>query len=168
MSNAWQGCETLAEFPKLLTGTVKYLDSAWYGCLGLESFPLIDTTACLSVESTWNGCTKLPAFPPLIFSSVENLSRAWAFCSSLTTFPDNMFNTTGTLAVDAFDEAWLNCALNKDSIENILVSLDTNGASSIVLGIDGGTNAAKSTWTAAANTAYTNLIGKGWTITFNA
>ena len=79
-----------------------------------------------------------------------------------------MFDTTGTLAAGAFNGAWLNCALTAQSIENILVSLDTNGATGITLGIDGGTNAAKTTWSTAANTAYDNLIAKGWTISFNA
>jgi len=78
-----------------------------------------------------------------------------------------MFDTTGVLLANAFGGAWQNGALTAQSIENILFSLDTNGQSNIELGIDGGTNAAKSTWTAAANIAYTNLINKGWTITFN-
>jgi len=38
----------------------------------------------------------------------------------------------------------------------------------ITLSINGGTNASKSTWSSAANTAYTNLIAKGWTISYNA
>jgi hypothetical protein len=79
-----------------------------------------------------------------------------------------MFDTTGTLSANAFKNAWSGCALTAQSIENILVSLDTNGASNIVLGISGGTNAGKTTWSTAANTAYTNLINKGWTISFNA
>ena len=79
-----------------------------------------------------------------------------------------MFDTTGTLISSAFTNAWLNCALTAQSIENILVSLDTNGATGITLSIDGGTNAAKTTWSAAAVTAYDNLIVKGWTIAFNA
>jgi len=78
-----------------------------------------------------------------------------------------MFDTTGTLASSAFNSTWFNCALTAQSIENILVSLDTNGASNITLGIDGGTNAAKTTWSTAAVTAYDNLITKGWTIYFN-
>ena len=68
----------------------------------------------------------------------------------------------------AFGGAWLNCALTAQSIENILVSLDTNGATGITLDIDGGTNAAKTTWSTAAVTAYDNLIVKGWAIAFNA
>ena len=79
-----------------------------------------------------------------------------------------MFDTTGTLVSSAFSNAWKDCALTAQSIENILVSLDTNGATGITLGIDGGTNANASTWSAAAVTAYDNLIAKGWTINFNA
>ena len=75
-----------------------------------------------------------------------------------------MFDTTGTLIATAFTSAWTNCALTTQSIENILVSLDTNGATDITLGIDGGTNATKTTWSAAAVTAYDNLIVKGWSI----
>ncbi len=79
-----------------------------------------------------------------------------------------MFDTTGTLISNAFRQSWSFCALTAQSIENILVSLDTNGATGITLGINGGTNAAKTTWSAAAVTAYDNLIVKGWTISFNA
>jgi hypothetical protein len=79
-----------------------------------------------------------------------------------------MFDTTGTLIATAFSSAWLNCALTAQSVENILTSLDTNGATGITLGINGGTNAGKTTWSTAANTAYDNLIAKGWTISFNA
>ena len=79
-----------------------------------------------------------------------------------------MFDTTGTLYSFSFSSAWQDCALTAQSIENILVSLDTNGASNITLGIQGGTNASQTTWSTAANTAYTNLINKGWTISYNA
>jgi len=79
-----------------------------------------------------------------------------------------MFDTTGTLVSNAFENAWATCALTAQSIENILVSLDTNGQSNITLNIQGGTNASKTTWSTAANNAYDNLITKGWTISFNA
>jgi hypothetical protein len=78
-----------------------------------------------------------------------------------------MFNTTGTLVANAFQGAFTGCALTAASIENILVSLDANGARGVTLNMTGGTNAAKTTWTAAANTAFTNLTTKGWTITRN-
>ena len=78
-----------------------------------------------------------------------------------------MFDNTGTIT-GGWVGAFTNCALTVQSIENILVSLDTNGLSNNMLGIHGGSNAAKTTWTTAANTAYTNLINKGWTISYNA
>ena len=85
-----------------------------------------------------------------------------------------MFDTTGTLTSNSFAGAWLNCALTAQSIENILVSLDTNGATGVTLGIDGGTNAPRYTgtsgtnlnWSAAAETAFNNLGTKGWTINY--
>jgi hypothetical protein len=79
-----------------------------------------------------------------------------------------MFDTTGTLIATAFSNAFLACALTVTSIENILTSLVTNGQSNITLTLSGGTNATKSTWTTAANTAYDTLISRGWTITFRA
>jgi len=78
-----------------------------------------------------------------------------------------MFDTTGTLIASAFSNAFTDCALTAQSVENILVSLDTNGATGITLGINGGTNAGQASWTTAATTAYNNLIAKGWTITAN-
>jgi len=85
-----------------------------------------------------------------------------------------MFDTTGTLNATAFNNAWLSCALTAQSIENILVSLDTNGATDITLGIDGVNNAPRYTgtsgtnlnWSAAAETAFNNLGTKGWTINY--
>jgi hypothetical protein len=83
-----------------------------------------------------------------------------------------MFDTTGTLIATAFNNSWLNCALTAQSVENILTSLDTNGATGITLHINGGTNAPRYTgssgtnlnWSAAAETAFNNLDAKGWTI----
>jgi len=78
-----------------------------------------------------------------------------------------MFNTTGTLVATAFTNAFLNCALTTQSIENILTSLVTNGQSNITLGLSGGTNANTSTWSVAAKNAYITLVSRGWTITQN-
>ena len=79
-----------------------------------------------------------------------------------------MFDTTGTLVATAFTSAFLGCALTATSIENILTSLVTNGQSNITLGLNGGTSAGASTWTANAIAAYNTLISRGWTITRNA
>ena len=100
-------------------------------------------------------------------SSVRNFASSWADCPALTTWPANFFDVTGTLLATAFNLTWRNSGLSAQSIENILVSLDTNGQSGITLAIQGGTNANSSTWSAAADSAYISLVAKGWTITQN-
>lgn len=194
LGSAWRGGKFITSFecPFEATSNVTSLNNTWRQVTRLTSFPLIDTSACTSFTNTWNGCTSLTSFPlistssgtafagcwvnlnnlvsfpQLNFSSGVRFKTAWRSCDVLANFPANMFDTTGILLTDAFEDSWQDCALTAQSIENILVSLDTNGQSNILLGIDGGTNAAKTTWSTAANTAYTNLIAKGWTILFNA
>jgi hypothetical protein len=173
VNSAWRSCTSLASFPTNTTFPVcTSFTSAWRGCNSFTSFPPLDLLSGTGFSSTWRGCTNLTSFPKLNVSSGVSFGNAWGGCTKLADFPDDnsqdMFNTTGVLNSTAFDEAFTGCALTKESIENILVSLDANGQSNIELGIDGGTNAAKSTWTAAAVAAYDNLIAKGWTISFNA
>jgi hypothetical protein len=167
-NNAWRDCTNLTSFPLIDTSSGADFRGAWRDCTNLTSFPLLDTSSGTAFGQTWRNCTNLTSFPLLDVSSGTNFSFSWRDCSSLASFPANMFDTTGTLIATAFSSAWFGCALTAQSMENILVSLDTNGATGITLGISGGTNAGKSTWTAAANTAYNNLIAKGWTIYFNA
>ena len=93
------------------------------------------------------------------------MQYAFNNCTGITTF---RINDTNLNNVTTMQFAFQDCALDTASIENILVSCDNGGKSSITLTLSGGTNAAKSTWTSAANTAYTNLIAKSWTITYNA
>ncbi len=170
LSDAWEGANNMTSFTCSFDATSSVTDflRTWNGCSGLSSFPQIDTSSGISFASAWNGCSGLSSFPQIDTSSGTNFFRGWFQCFGLSSFPANMFDTTGTLSANAFKAAWSGCALTAQSIENILVSLDTNGASNIALGIEGGTNAAKTTWSTAANTAYTNLINKGWTISFNA
>ena len=167
-SNAWAGCSGLTSFPLLDTSSGDNFALAWKGCSGLTSFPLIDTSSGGSFYAAWQNCSGLTSFPAIDFSSATQFNQAWRSCSSLATFPANMFDTTGTLVSNAFSSAFNACALTAQSIENILVSLDANGQSNNSLHIGGGTNAAKTTWSTAANNAYDNLIADGWTITYNA
>ena len=180
-NSAWRSCSSLVSFPANTTFPVcANFVSAWRGCNKFTSFPPLDLSSATGLGSAWRGCASLTSFPKLNVSSGSSFANAWDGCTSLASFPDDnsqdMFNTTGVLGPTAFNAAFADCALTAQSIENILVSLDANGASNIQLGIDGGTNAAKSTWTAAAITAFNNLAGdpavpgdtgKGWAITFN-
>ena len=166
---AFAGANNMTSFscPSSVTATVTSFQRAFWVCSSLTSFPVIDTSNGTIFERTWRQ-SGLTSFPSLDFSSATTFSAAWYNCQSLATIPSGLFNSTGTLAANAFSAAFAICALTAQSIENILTSLDTNGASNITLGLDGGTNAAKSTWTSAANTAYDNLVTKGWTISYNS
>ena len=166
--DAWSDCSSLTSFPAIDFPNVTRFRKAWLNCSSLTSFPLIDNSSGTDFRNGWQGCSSLTSFPSIDMSSGTNFSSAWKNCSSLTSFPANMFDTTGTLVSTAFSLAFDGCALTAASIENILVSLDTNGAQSITLGISGGTNAGQSSWTSAATTAYNNLVTKGWTITANS
>ncbi len=176
--STWLGCNIIenigvipgatTSFPLIDTSLVDQFNATWYSCSGLTVFPAIDTGNGINFVQAWRNCVGIVSFPGLNFGNGESFANTWNTCRGLTDFPPSMFDTTGTLDSNAFDGAWSVCALTAQSIENILVSLDTNNQSNIQLGIDGGTNAGQSTWTTAANTAYTNLINKGWTIAFNA
>tara|TARA_R110002096_G_scaffold285205_5_gene479044 strand:- start:1721 stop:2104 length:384 start_codon:yes stop_codon:yes gene_type:complete len=126
----------------------------------------LDTSSGTDFYRAWYYVNGIGSFPSLDFSSGTSFKGAWLYCGSVT-FPANLFDTTGTLTATAFTNGWLNGGLSAQSIENILVSLDTNTASNVGLSLSGGTNAAKSTWSVAAIAAYDSLIVKSWSITFN-
>ena len=143
------------------------LAGAWSGATNMTSFVCAFdvTSGVTNLSSTWRS-TSFTDFPELDFSSAITFNRAW-FGSGIENFPPNMFDTTGTLSGNAFTFSWINARLSAQSIENILVSLDTNGQSNINLSINGGTNANTSTWSAAANAAWLSLDAKGWDISQN-
>jgi hypothetical protein len=166
--SAWDACSGLTSFPLINTAAGISFSSAWRNSSSLTSFPPINTAAGTNFQSAWQNCSSLTSFPLINTGSGTNFQSAWQSCSSLTSFPANMFDTTGTLIANAFSNAFAYCALTAASIENILTSLVTNGRSNIALGLQGGTNAGASTWTANAVTAYNTLISRGWTISRNA
>ena len=188
--SAWMFCTALTSFPVIDTSSGTNFGQSWYNCSSLTSFPLLDTSSGTNFSNTWYNCSSLAtlaqidtssgtnfvsawynnaftSFPALDFSSLTTAANAWENCSSLTTFPANMFDSTGTLTSNGFGAAWQGCALTAQSIENILVSLDANGAQNNMLGLNGGTNAAYSTWSTAATTALSNLQTKNWAVTYN-
>jgi hypothetical protein len=63
-----------------------------------------------------------------------------------------------------FTNAWQSCALSQESVDNILVSLDTAGQSNGVVNLDGGTSSAPGT---AGLAAKASLQAKGWTVITN-
>lgn len=169
MQNAWNSCTGLTSFPLIDTSNVTSCGGAWGACSGLTSFPALDFSSATNVGQAWNGCSNLVSFPSVDFSNVTStFRRTWRSNTSLTTYPANQFDNIQVTASNAFEDAFRSCALTAQSIENILTSLDTFGGINMSLSIGFGTNAGKSTWSTAANTAYDNLVTKGWTITNNS
>ena len=166
-SKAWRDCSGLTSFPSIDTSNGTSFSYTWEDCSGLTEFPVLDFSNGTSFASTWRGCTGITTFPSLDFSSATKFDYAWFNCSSLTTYPANQFDTTGTLSSNAFHNSFRGCALTAQSIENIIVSLDTNGQQNNRLALEDGTSANASTWSTDAIIAYRNLDNKGWTISQN-
>jgi hypothetical protein len=156
-SFAWNGCNSLTSFPLIDTSSGTTFTSAWNGCSSLTSFPLIDTSSGTTFTSAWQSCSSLTSFPLLDTSSGTTFQDAWRICSSLTSFPANAFDTN--IATN-YTTAFLTTALLTQSIDDILVSLDTSGV------INGSfTQSGGQAPSATGEAAIDSLVGKGWTIT---
>jgi hypothetical protein len=155
---AWNSCSGLTSFPLLDVSSGTNFGGTWFNCTNLTSFPLLDVSSGTIFTQSWGGCTSLTSFPALDFSSGTNFEYTWQNCTDLTTFPAGMFDSC--LATN-FTDAWLNCALDQTSVDNILVSLDTAGQSNGIVTINGGTSAAPS---ATGLAAKASLEAKGWNV----
>ena len=168
--SSFRDCDGLEEViaPYTSSSSLTSLRRAFRGCSSLKAFPFIETKSITTFENVCDGCSLLTTFPKIEFTAANRFNAAWKDCTSLTDFPPHMFDKTRHFSSSAyFNNAWSNCALTAQSIENILVSLDANGSTAVTLTISGGTNAAYSTWSQAAKDALTSLQGKSWTVTYN-
>ena len=160
-NSAWNNCQSLTAFPQLDVSQGINFNSAWNNCQSLTAFPQLDVSQGTNFGGAWFGCDSLTSFPLLDVSQGTGFSGAWVNCTSLTTFPAGMFDSCS--AID-FSYAWENCALSQQSVNNILVSLDTAGQSNGYVSINGGTSSAPGVAGLAAKVA---LQGKGWTVLTN-
>ena len=154
---AWFNCTSLTSFPLINTSSGISFNETWRLCRSLTSFPLIDTSNGNNFNATWRSCSGLTSFPLLDTSSGTNLNLAWVDCTSLATFPANAFDTN---IATSYSLTFSNTALTTQSIDDILVSLDTSGVSNGTFTQSGG-QAPSATGEAAID----SLVGKGWTIT---
>lgn len=171
-NGTWNQCTELEQMPFIDTSNGVSFTSTWSACLSLKEFPALDFSSAQTFQSTWTSNESLTSFPTINVSNATRFDYAWQNCTNLADFPANFFDVTGTLGQFspqlAFASTFSNCALTAQSVNNILISWDVNGATGLTAGIDGGTNAGLSSLSAAGTTAYNNLIAKGWTITINA
>ena len=150
--NAFEGCSNMTSFTISDDATISstgLFGRAWFGCSSLTTFPALKgyRTSLVSFVDAWHDCTSLKFVPPGMFDSVTS----WA-------------------SANAMLNAFTNCALSAESIQNVLTSLDAVTAPFLAnsVGLDGGTNASYSTWTTAAKDALASLEAKGWTVFYNS
>jgi hypothetical protein len=156
-SGTWLGCSSLTSFPLLDTSSVNNFQQTWLNCSSLTSFPLIDTSSGTNFLQTWRNCSSFTTFPLIDTSNGTSFVESWRDCTSLTSFPANAFDSA---PATNYTNAFLTTALLTQSIDDILVSLDTSGVSSGTFTQSGG-QAPSATGEAAID----SLVGKGWTIT---
>ena len=156
----WTNCSSLTSFPLIDTSNVTSFSYAWTNCSSLTSFPLLNTSNVTNFNNAWRLCSSLTSFPLLDTSNGTNFGSAWSACSSLSSFPSNAFDINiATNYVSSFSST----KLSTQSIDDILVSLDTSGVINGTFNQSGGGNLPSS----VGLTAKANLISKGWTITTN-
>ena len=154
---AWRNCSSLTSFPLIDTSSSASLYRSWSGCNSLTSFPLLNTSSVTFFREAWVACSSLTSFPLIDTSSGTNFQASWQNCSSLATFPANAFDTN---IATIYSSAFLSTNLTTQSIDDILVSLDTSGVSNGTFTQSGGQAPS-----ATGETAIDSLVGKGWTIT---
>ena len=139
------------------TSAVTAFNGAWFGCSGLTYFPLLDVSGATIFNNAWTGCSGLTSFPLLDVSGATNFSGAWLNCSGLTSFPANFFDGC---AATIFNNAFTNTNLTQTSIDNILVSINSNGTSNGTFNQSGG-----SAPSATGEAAIDAMRLRGWTVT---
>ena len=134
---------------------------AFQGCSNLV-VNATDTGDFSQVSNFQRFClgTNVSTFPLIDFSSATNLADLFSGATSLTTFPANAFDNT---AGNQYSNAFTNTNLTTQSIDNILVSIDTSGA-------DGAFNTFKQSGgqapSATGIAAKDSLVAKGWTVIY--
>ena len=125
-------------------------------CANITTFPLIDTSNGDSFFKSWYGLSSMTSFPSINISNGSNFNQSWRNCSSLTTFPSNAFDTS---TANDYNGAFTNTNLTTQSIDNILVSIDTSGTINGTFTQSGGEGPSY-----VGSAAISSLVAKGWTI----
>jgi hypothetical protein len=161
-AGAFRGCENM-----IISATdighfenVTNFTRCFQACRSITSLPLISTSNTTTFNAAFEGCSGLIEFPNLDFSSSNDFRFFINGGTSLTTFPANMFDNS---TASNYFYAFTSTNLSTQSIDDILVSLDTSGVSNGTFLQSGGGN----TPSATGLTAKANLISKGWTVTTN-
>ena len=133
---------------------------AFWGCSNLvvNATDTGDFSQVSNFQRAFRACSSITTIPSLDFSSATFFSELFYFASNLTTFPANMFdNSPATNYTNAFART----NLTTQSIDNILVSIDTAGGTSGTFNQSYG-----SAPSAVGLAAKDSLVAKGWTVVY--
>ena len=158
-TGAFQGCSNLviSASDRGYFSSVTDFSFAWRDCSSLTSFPLLDTSSGTDFQQSWRDCSSLTSFPLLDTSNGTDFQQSWNRCTILASFPANAFDTN--IATN-YTNAFQTTNLTTQSIDDILVSLDTSGVINGTF-VQSGGNTPSATGLAAKD----SLVLKGWTIT---
>lgn len=161
MYRAFQSCNGLSNVVAFDTSIATTFYSAFRDCSDVLTFPMFDTGNSTSFLDCLRACFDLLAVPEWDYSKSTTFSGFCRANSSMVSCAAGLFDLS---PATNYSLAFNGCALDQQSVDNILVSVDTAGKSNGTLGIDGGTSSAPG---AAGLTAKTNLEARGWTVLTN-
>lgn len=119
---------------------------------------LVNTSGETDLSQAWKNCTNITSLPYYDLSSVTNLSSAWEGCSNLAAVGSGMFDECPCIN---YQNAFVDCSLSSQSVDNIIVSIDNSGTEGGVLDLAGGGNNPPSI---VGESALASLEAKGWTV----
>lgn len=125
-------------------------------CYLVDNIPASDFSNGGAFQYAFFDCD-LTEFNVTDLSSGTAFNNCWRANTNLTYFPPNVFD--GCLSTD-FNNAFAVTNLSQTSIDNILVSIESNGTSNGTFTQSGG-----SAPSSVGETAIDNLRARGWTVT---
>ena len=133
---------------------------AFTGCSNLvvNATDTGDFSQVSNFQRAFRACSSITTIPSLDFSSATNCQELFFVASNLTTFPANLFDNSPAIN---YTNAFANTNLTEQSIDNILVSIDTAGGTSGTFKQSGG-----SPPSATGIAAKDSLVAKGWTVVY--
>ena len=154
ISYAWEG-NRLTSWNVAIPSSVTNIANAWFRNQ-LTSWTIAIPSNVTDISWAW-GDNQLTSWTIAIPSSVTNISYAWINNTRLVNFAANVFD--GCPCTN-FSNAFANTRLNQQSINNILVSINSNNTSNGTFNQSGG-----SAPSVTGQAAITAMRSRGWTIT---
>jgi hypothetical protein len=170
--DSWRGCSNLITFPAIEFPSGIDFTQAWFLCTSLQSFPATEFPSGTNFLNAWSNCSSMTSFSGFNFSAAglstgtvgdffNGFLQAWQNCTSLANVPAGIFDNC---SAKNFQDAFVNCALTQQSVDNILISLVNAGQIDGRIDITGGTNSAPG---AAGQAAKSTLVSRGWQVSTN-